>query len=76
MAKPSVNIEDEMLDRIDSELSYGDSRSEWIRQAIAYRMEIDPILDELYETYQRKEREAFVRKAVRKEVDRVKEERN
>lgn len=65
-----------MLERIDSELSYGDSRSEWIRQAIAYRMEIDPILDELYETYQRKEREAFVREAVRKEVDRVKEERN
>jgi metal-responsive CopG/Arc/MetJ family transcriptional regulator len=74
MAQPSVNIEDEMLERIDSELSYGDSRSEWIRQAIKLRIHVDPILDEVYESYQREERLELVEAAVRKEVDRRKRE--
>ncbi|QGX96641.1 hypothetical protein EI982_09415 [Haloplanus rallus] len=67
-------MEDEMLDMVDANLSYGDSRSEWIRHAIALRLDVDPILDELYESYQREERRDLVVAAVRKEVDRRKQE--
>lgn len=74
MAKPSISIEDEMLDMVDSNLSYGDSRSEWIRHAIELRLNVDPILDDLYESYQREERRDLVVAAVRKEVERRKSE--
>jgi metal-responsive CopG/Arc/MetJ family transcriptional regulator len=70
MPKPSINIEDEMLAMVDSELSYGDSRSEWIRHAIRMRLQVDPILDEVYESYQNEERIELVEAAVKKEVDR------
>jgi Arc/MetJ-type ribon-helix-helix transcriptional regulator len=74
MAQPSISIEDEMLEMVDSELSYGDSRSEWIRHAIEMRLQVDPILDEMYESYQREERMDLVVASVRKEVDRRKQE--
>jgi len=65
---------DELEAQIESELSYGDSKSEWIRQAIKMRQQVDPILDEAYESYQREERLELVEAAVRKEVDRRKNE--
>jgi metal-responsive CopG/Arc/MetJ family transcriptional regulator len=74
MAKPTVNMPDELERQIESELSYGDSKSEWIRHAIALRMDVDPILDEMYEPYQYDERQELIEAAVRKEVDRRKSE--
>lgn len=38
------------------------------------RQQVDPILDEVYESYQREERIDLVAHAVRKEVDRRKRE--
>ena len=36
---PTVPMSDDLLERIDRELQYGDSRAEWIRQAIRDRLE-------------------------------------
>lgn len=74
MARPTVSMPDELEDQIEMQLSYGDSKSEWIRHAIELRMHVDPILDEVYESYQREERLDLVEAAVRKEVDRRKDE--
>lgn len=72
MATPTVSMPDELERQIESELSYGDSKSEWIRHAIKMRVQVDPILDEIYESYQRQERLELVEAAVKKEVDRRK----
>lgn len=74
MAKATIYLDDELEQQVESELSYGDSKSEWIRHAIMLRRHIDPILDEVYESYQREERLELVEAAVRKEVDRRKRE--
>jgi Arc/MetJ-type ribon-helix-helix transcriptional regulator len=46
MAKVTISIPEEMNERIESDLSYGDSRSEWIRQAVRYRFVADDVLGE------------------------------
>ena len=74
MGRTSLRLDDELEAQIESELSYGDSKSEWIRHAIKMRQQVDPILDEVYESYQREERLELVEAAVRKEVDRRKRE--
>ncbi|WP_256402409.1 hypothetical protein [Halorubrum salinum] len=74
MGQTSLRLDDELEEQIESELSYGDSKSEWIRHAIKMRQHVDPILDEAYESYQREERLELVEAAVRKEVDRRKRE--
>lgn len=70
MGQTSLRLSDEVEHEIESELSYGDSKSEWIRHAIEIRRQVDPILDEAYESYQREERIDLIVAAVRKEVDR------
>ena len=50
--------------------SYGDSKAQWIREAIRMRQQVDPIVDEVYESHQREERLDLITAAVRKEVDR------
>lgn len=72
MARTTLSLPDELDERIEMELSYGDSKSEWLRHAIKMRMQVDPILDDVYESYQREERLELVEAAVRKEVDRRK----
>jgi len=74
MAKPSISMPDELEEQIEMQLSYGDSKSEWIRHAIQLRMHTDPILDELYESHQREERLQLVEKAVREKVDEMKKQ--
>jgi len=72
MARATVNLPDELDEQIEMELSYGDSKSQWVREAIRMRMHVDPILDELYESHQREERLELVEKAVREKVDEMK----
>lgn len=72
MARTTLSLPDELDEQIEMDLSYGDSKSEWLRHAIKMRMQVDPILDEIYESYQREERLELVEAAVRKEVDRRK----
>ncbi|WP_115863361.1 hypothetical protein [Halorussus litoreus] len=74
MAKTSLSLPDEMNEAIENELSYGDNKSEWIRHSIRMRQHVDPILDEVYESYQREERLELVEKAVREKVDEMKHE--
>ncbi|RYJ12759.1 hypothetical protein ELS19_01415 [Halogeometricum borinquense] len=74
MARTSLSLPDELNEEIERDLSYGDSKSEWIRHAIRLRQQVDPILDEVYESYQREERIDLVVHAVREEVDRRKDE--
>jgi Arc/MetJ-type ribon-helix-helix transcriptional regulator len=76
MAKTSLSLPDEMNEQIESELSYGDNKSEWIRHSIKMRQHVDPILDELYESHQREERLQFVEKAVREKADEIKQDPN
>lgn len=74
MARTSLELDDELNEQIESQLGYGDSKGEWMRYAIQMRMHVDPILDELYESYQNEERMQLVEKAVREKVDEIKEE--
>ena len=74
MARTTVNLPDELDEQIEMNLSYGDSKSQWVRQAIRFRMHVDPILDEVYETHQREERLQLVEKAVRDKVDDMKKQ--
>ena len=76
MAKPSMSIDDEVLERVDSTLSYGDSRSKYFQHAARLRLQVDPILDEVIEPEDVERRIMFVEAAVRQEVDRVKENPN
>jgi len=72
MAKATISMPDELDREIESELTYGDSKSEWVRHAIKIRQHVDPILDECYESYQRDKRLELIEAAVRNEVDRRK----
>ena len=74
MGKASLDLPDELEEEIENQLSYGDSKAEWIRQAIRIRQTVDPVLDEIYENHQRQKREELIAYAVRKEVDRRKRE--
>jgi len=74
MARTTVSLPDELEEQIEMQLSYGDSKSEWVRHSIQMRMHVDPILDELYESHQRDKRLQLVEKAVREKVDEIKKE--
>ena len=39
MDRISISIPEDLKDEIDDQLEYGDSRSEWIREAIEERLE-------------------------------------
>jgi metal-responsive CopG/Arc/MetJ family transcriptional regulator len=71
MARPSISMPDELERRVESQLSYGDSKSEWIRHAMQLRFQVDPVLDRLYDSHQNEERMEFVERAV---IDAVNQE--
>jgi len=52
------------------QLSYGDSKSEWIRHAVRLRLQTDPVLDRLYEPHEHEKRVEFVERAVIDAVNR------
>lgn len=37
--QPSVGMSDDMVDAIEKQLGYGDSKAEWIREACRQRLE-------------------------------------
>lgn len=73
MARTSFQLDDEVNDAVESRLSYGDSKSEWYRHAVKMRLQVDPMLDELFESYQNEERIEFIEKAVQEKIEREKE---
>lgn len=76
MAQTSFRVDDEVPDFVDSRLVPGQNKSIWYRYAVESMMQVDPILDDLYERYQYDERQEFIEMAVKKEVERVKQEGN
>lgn len=72
MAKATISLPDELNDEIEMDLSYGDSKSEWIRQAIRFRQQVDPLLDELLDSGDKEKRVKFVEQAVREKVEEIK----
>jgi len=69
MAQPSFNMDQDLLDRLDSKLEYGDSRSGWVRDAIRMKLAVLEEIDELDEEMTDEERREFVVEAVREAVD-------
>jgi len=61
----------ELIDKINSQLAYGDNRSEWVRDAIKMKFDIIDILQEEDIDLRDSDRREFVRQAVRNELDRV-----
>ena len=62
MARPTFRMDDELIEEVDSRLTYGDSRSEWVRDAIRLKLAIVNEMDEDMTEEQRKE---FVVEAIR-----------
>lgn len=42
---PTVTMPDELIEEIDSQLDYGDSRAAWIREACRQRLEREELSD-------------------------------
>jgi len=69
MVQPSFNMEQELLDELDSTLSYGDSRSGWVRDAIKLKLAVLEEINELDREMTEEERREFIVKALRKVVE-------
>ena len=69
MVQPSFNMEQELLDEVDSTLSYGDSRSGWMRDAIKMKLGVLEEIEKLDEDMTTEERREFVLDAVRTAVE-------
>ncbi|QGA81090.1 hypothetical protein LC1Hm_0019 [Halomicrobium sp. LC1Hm] len=69
MVQPSFNMEQELLDELDSTLSYGDSRSGWVRDAIKLKLEVLEEIEDLDREMTDEERREFVVEAVQVAVD-------
>lgn len=63
-------MSEELLEQIDEGLKYGDSRSQWVRDAIEMKLEILEELDDLERDMSDQERREFVLEAVREAVKR------
>ena len=72
MAKTSFDMDDEIEAELENSLSYGDTKKEIFNDAIQMWLEVDPILDDVYERHQRDLRHEVVVKAVREKVDEIK----
>jgi len=69
MANTSVNLPDEMDERIESDLSWGDSKSEWIRNSIRIRLDVDDLLQQHDVSMTDDEKVDFVESAVRDKLE-------
>ncbi|QIO21356.1 hypothetical protein [Haloarcula sp. JP-L23] len=69
MARPSFSVDDELLERVDSRLTYGDNRSAWLRDAIELKLGIVEELDEAEIELTDEERREFVVEAVREAIE-------
>jgi hypothetical protein len=60
----------ELIDKINSELDYGDNRSAWVRDAIQLKFEILEALEDADGEMTDEERREFVREAVERASER------
>jgi metal-responsive CopG/Arc/MetJ family transcriptional regulator len=61
-------MDDELLEQVDERLTYGDSRSEFFREALKLKLSIDEELEELDRDMGEAERREFAIEAVRSAV--------
>jgi len=76
MGQTSFRLPDQIEDWIDSRLVSGQSKSVWYRYAVESTYQVDPILDEIFDPYQYEERQELIEAAVKKEVERRKNNAN
>ena len=69
MARPSFSMDDELLDDLDSRLTYGDTRSEYVRNAIRLRIAISDVFDEEGLNLSPDEEREYVVEAVEAQLD-------
>lgn len=72
MARASFTLDDDVEEWVESRMAYGQSKSAWYRYAAETMMQIEPVLDEVYERYQYEDRKELIEAAVIKEVERRK----
>lgn len=66
----SFNLDDELEEKVESALGYGDKKKDVYNEAIHIWINIQPILDEHLDREHRETRVSFVEQAVREEVNR------
>ncbi|MFC7142709.1 hypothetical protein ACFQMA_23100 [Halosimplex aquaticum] len=62
-------MDQDLLDRLDANLSYGDSRSAWVRDAIEMKLAVLEEIENYDEDMTQEERREFIVEAVREAVE-------
>jgi len=62
MPQPSFHMSEDLIEKMDSRLQYGDSRSEFVRDAIELHL---AVLDEIDDDLTAEEQREFVVEAIR-----------
>jgi len=70
MSRTTVSVPEDMSQNIEKELSYGDSKSGWVREAVELRWAVDPLLDDRFGDHEPEARREFVKEAVQEKLDR------
>ena len=65
MVQPTFSMSQELLDKINERLEYGDNRSAWVRDAIRMKLAVLEEIDEVGDNMADEERQEFVVEAVR-----------
>ena len=65
-----VSASEELIERINQDLAYGDSRSAWFRDAAELRLAVDPLLDDRFGDHEPEARQDFVVEAVEEKLER------
>ena len=50
MARVSISVDDGLLEEINKQLEYGDSRSEWFAEAARHRLQLEGSDDDCFPT--------------------------
>jgi len=74
MAQTSFRFDDEIKNWVESRLIQGQNAAVWYRYAVESVYTADQYLDDIYEPYQYEERKDLIEAAVKKEVQRRKDE--
>lgn len=60
----------DLMEDVNQHLSYGDSRSGWVRESIRLRLEVDDALDDRFGDHEPDARREFVVEAVQEKLER------
>lgn len=74
MGMTSFDLHDDLEEEVEETLGYNDQKKDAYNEAVGWWVEVTPMLDELFDRYEKQEREEFVRVAVREKVEDVKKQ--